>query len=251
MLINHISISRKTTWETCQKSYYYKYDQNLLPEGPEPFHFIFGKLVHFIAEQHTKNQGKINLTEIKNEVLEGNLQIEGKKAPKIDNETSARLTKHINNYLRLANDLGYNGYTEWEFNYDLDAPNKRFVKGFIDRLIVTKDKAIIVDYKTTKPGKWRKDSNNITQDMQLACYCWVVMKEFNLPADKIFASLYYLEDAKLVPVRFSEKTLLSIPEVLLKVYKDIENTQGDNAKGTVGSHCYWCAYKNICPFYRS
>lgn len=250
MNIEHISISRKQTWDDCQQKYKYRYHLKEVSQEPTPFYFTFGKIVHKIAEEHTKHKGEKSLTQIKNEVISGQIELEpGTKCPRLDNESSIRLSQHINNYLRLATKVGYNGHIEWQFKYDLDEPNKRFVTGFIDRLVISENKACIIDYKTTRPSKWRKDSRTITQDLQLACYCWVVMREFNIPAKNIFASLYYLEDAKLVPVSFCEETLLSIPKILLEVYKEIETANPDSVFGSVGDQCKRCDYRSKCPFY--
>ena len=152
--------------------------------------------------------------------------------------------------MRLADKIGYDGEVEWPFNQDIDPPNNRKIKGFIDRLIIKNDGAFIIDYKTSKPSRWRKDHTTITKDLQLACYCWIVMKNFNIPAANIKAALYYLEDAKLVPVRFSEETLNNVPNRLLKVYKDIELANPDKVVGHVGEHCRRCDYRDQCSFVR-
>lgn len=250
MNIDHISISRKQTWEECQQKYKYRYHLKLNPTLPTPFYFTFGKIVHKIAEEHSRCKGERTLTEVKHDVLNGKIELEpGQKCPRLENIDSIRLSQHLNNYLRLATKVGYEGYIEYPFKYDLDPPHKKEVVGLIDRLIVKNNKAVILDYKTTKPSKWRKDNKTITSDLQLACYCWVVMKEFGIPASNISASLYYLEDAKLVPVRFCEETLLSVPKILLEAYNEIQQYNPDAVFGSVTPRCKDCQYKNVCPFY--
>lgn len=250
MNIEHISISREGVWTQCQQLYKFKYHLKVIPDVPTPFYFTFGKLVHRIIEEHTKAKGKETISKIKSDILTGKLEFEpGKEAPHLDNENHRRLNLHLSNYMRLAEKIGYEGDIEWPFFIDLDPPNNRCIKGFLDRLIVKDGKAFILDWKTTKPSRWRKDSTTITKDLQLACYCWIVQREFGLEAKNIKASLYYLEDAKLVPVTYSQTTLDAVPTRLAKVYKDIEKTDPDKVYGYVADHCRRCDYRKICPSY--
>jgi len=208
MNIEHISVSREGVWSQCHMLYKFKYHLKVIPDGPTPFYFTFGKLVHRIIEEHTRAKGKLTIQQIKNDILSGKLEFEpGKEAPTLDSPSQKRLALHLGNYMRLADKIGYEGEIEWPFLIDLDTPNNRCIKGFLDRLIIKDGKAFILDWKTTKPSKWRKDSSTITKDLQLACYCWIINKEFGIAPKNIKAALYYLEDAKLVPVTYSEATL--------------------------------------------
>lgn len=250
MKIDHISISRESVIEECEQKYKFRYHLGLVPDGPVPFYFTFGKIAHKIIETHTLAGGEKTIGKIKSDVLTGRIELEpGVKAPSLDNESHVRLSRHLNNYLRLADKIGYGGDVEWPFYCDIDFPNQRMLKGFIDRLIRKGDNFHIIDYKTTKPSRWRKDITNITKDLQLACYCWVVMTHFGVPAKNIKAALYYLDDAKLVPVTFGEATLNAVPKRLAGVFKRIEDTDPDRVVGNVGEHCRRCEYRKICPFY--
>lgn len=250
MKIDHISISRESLYYECPQKYKFRYHLQIVSDVPTPFYFTFGKIVHRIIEEHTNCRGEKTINRIKSELLSGLIDLEpGKKCSPLDNEGHLRLTKHLNNYLKLADKIGYDGETEWEFYEDIDPPNKRMLKGFIDRLIVKNGNVFIIDYKTTKPSKWRKDSLTIVKDLQLACYCWVVNKRLGIPANQIKAALYYLEDAKLVPVRYSDKTLSNVPQRLARVYKEIETQDPNKVYGRVGDHCRNCDYRKICPFY--
>lgn len=250
MKIEHISISRETLYSECPAKYKFKYHLGIIPDGPTPFYFTFGKLVHRIIEEHTKSRGEKSISRIKSEILSGQIEFEkGSKAPPLDNDSHTRLALHLRNYTRLADKIGYDGEVEWFFSHDLEPPNKKNVVGVIDRLIIKDGKAFIIDYKTTKPSRWRKDHTNITKDLQLACYCYIVNKTFGIEPKNIKSSLYYLEDAKLVPVTFSEKTLSSIPAKLLEVYDTIKSSDPDKIKGNVGDHCRRCEYRKMCPFW--
>jgi ATP-dependent exoDNAse (exonuclease V) beta subunit len=251
MNIEHISVSREQTWTSCQNIYKFKYHLKTVTDEPTPFYFIFGKLVHRIIEEHIKAKGERSISAIKTDMLSGELEFEnGQPAPAIDIPSNKRLSLHLNNYMRLAEKIGYDGEIEWDFLEDLDPPNNRCVKGFIDRLIIKDNTAIILDWKTTKPSKWRKDEKTITKDLQLACYCWIVNKTFNIPAKNIKASLYYLEDAKLVPVSFCQQTLDAVPKRLLETYQEIERCSPDKVIGNVGDQCTRCEFRKICSFWK-
>jgi CRISPR/Cas system-associated exonuclease Cas4 (RecB family) len=251
MKIDHISASRESLWEECQEKYRFRYHLKIIPDVPTPFYFTFGKIVHKIIEEHTRAKGEKTLAKVKSDVLSGAVELEpGKKCPHLDNESHVRLSKHLSNYTKLADKVGFEGDVEWPFYQDLEPPNSKMIKGFIDRLIIKDGSAFIIDYKTTKPSRWRKDHTTITKDLQLACYSWIVMKNFGIEPSKIRSALYYLDDAKLVPVRFSEKTLMSVPERLVKVYNDIVLTAPEKAIGRVGDHCRRCDYRDMCKFYR-
>jgi CRISPR/Cas system-associated exonuclease Cas4 (RecB family) len=137
---------------------------------------------------------------------------------------------------------------EWEFNYDLG--DGRIVKGFVDRIIKKKNKYIILDLKTTKAGFWRKNTANITQDLQLRIYAMVVSKTFHIPPANISCYLYYLDDGEPVGAKFSIKTLNETKQYLIDMYKQIEDMPADKAWGNVAECCERCSYKGICPTYK-
>jgi len=251
MHIEHISISREQTWNECQAKYRFRYHLKVIPEGPVPIYLTFGKIVHKVIEEHSRNKGEIPLAKITKEILAGNIELEpGLKAPKLEPEYKNKLVKHLEHYSRLVEKIGYDGEIEWKFKIDMDGKG-RCMTGFIDRIIRKDDSFFLLDWKTTKPSFWRKDSRTITKDLQLQCYCYVVWKEFNVSPKNIQAALMFLDDNKLVPVRFSEKTLQSVPERLLKVYKEIENMPPDHVYGNVGAHCSRCDYAKQCVFYKT
>lgn len=255
MNIEHISISRKQAWDQCTQLYKYRYHLKLPSEVAEPFYFVYGKIIHKIAEELVINEGKKSLGVITKEVLEGKIPVEerfGKKtyAPALPPEYKARLPEHLQAIQKLTNQIGATGQTEWQFEYDLDPPNGKMLSGVIDRLIEKNGKYWIIDYKTTKRGKWRKNSTTITSDLQLRCYARVVQKTYNVDAKDISAALYYVEGSNLMAAKFSNESLLSAEAELLKTYNQIIEMAPDKAWGRQGEHCSRCDYRKICPFYK-
>ena len=256
MNIEYISVSRKNLFEQCQCAYRFRYHLKEKSDLPEPPYFVYGTIVHLCAELYVKNKGQIPLSELASQITKGQIPLNeynGKQtfAPQLPADYKKKLPVHLEAIQRLTNKIGVEGETEYEFKYDLDPPNRRLFTGVIDRLIRKDDKFWIVDYKTTKPGKWRKDEKNIVYDIQLRAYARVIQREFNADASNIQVALYYLEPpSKLIAAKFSNKTLLDTEKELLKTYKIIENTDPAKVWGTVGDHCFMCEWRTKCPFYK-
>jgi len=80
MDIERISVTRKSIWDTCRQQYKYRYFLKLESPVPEPYYFEYGKIVHKIAEEYIANQGDVSLSEIRDAVINGEIEIEnGKK----------------------------------------------------------------------------------------------------------------------------------------------------------------------------
>ena len=74
LICEHISVSRKQTWSECQQKYKYKYHLKL-PEQSQPY-FIYGKVIHKIAEIYVQEQGKRPIEEISRDCLKGKIEVE-------------------------------------------------------------------------------------------------------------------------------------------------------------------------------
>ncbi len=251
MNINHISVSRSKCFDTCAQQYKYKYHLKLDSPVAEPIYFLYGTIVHTIAELYVTHKGEKQIGDIAKEIMEGTIELEGSSGPpKLPDEYKKKLIKHVKAVKNLTSKIGFEGHVEKEFRYDLDPPHGRHVTGFIDRLIIKDDKAFIIDYKTTKKGKFRVDSNSVKHDLQLRTYARVVQREFGFPAENIQAALYYLDGENLIAAQFSHESLLQVEKELLDMYKKIENSDPDKVWGKVGWHCKMCDYASLCPFYK-
>ena len=246
-----MSVSRKSCIDECEVRYKYRYHEGRPRDKgiEEPFYFIYGNIIHTIAEEYVKNEGKTDIKEITNNVLNGSIEYrKGEKAPKLPESYKKRLPGDLRALEHLNSKVGYGGITEYEFRYDLDPPNECFAKGFIDRIIQKEDRFFIIDYKTTKKGKFRKNRATIINDLQLRVYANVVKRDFNAKAENIYAALYYLDGGNLVPARFTDESLHNAEQELLKAYKRIEAKEADRAIPNVGRHCERCDYRYTCPF---
>lgn len=251
-----MSVSRDQVWKLCDQQYKYKYHLKTDSLEPEPFYFIYGKIFHRIAEDYVLARGEKTLPEIAKAVLAGEIAIEEQNgqpifAPPLLPDYRARLSEHLGSLRRLTEKLGFDGYTEYDFEYDLDPPNKRNLVGFIDRLFQKGDNWYIIDYKTTKRGPYRKNEKTVLTDLQLRCYAKVVQRDFNVPAENIKTALYYVEGANLIGAQFTQASLDAAEQELRKSYLEIEAKHENEVFGNVGEHCQRCNWRKICPFYRA
>ena len=249
MDIEHISVSRKQTFDECPARYKYRYHEKIVSLEPTPDYFIYGKIVHKVAEHYVKEQGKKDIGVIANEVLSGKILLDQCGVPVLPPTYKNKFPEHLKNVKSLSDRIGYDGHLEYEFLYDLDPPNNSFVKGVVDRLIIRGDKFFILDYKTTKKGFYRKTPNTIRKDLQLRCYGRVLQKVFGAKAENIKAALYYLEGGNLIATRFTDESLITAEQELLETYRKIKEMSPDDAYGRVGDGCRRCDYKKTCVFY--
>jgi RecB family exonuclease len=253
MNIEHISVSRSKSFKQCEQYYKFKYHLKIPNPGEEPFYFVYGKMIHKIAETYVHEGAARSLGEVSSDVLRGKIEIEkGKLAPPIPADYKRRMPDHLRAIQKITQQMGTTGVLEYQFRYDLDPPNGKMVTGFIDRLIIKGDKAWILDYKTTKKGPFRETKETIKHDPQLRCYARVVQREFNIPASNIMCALYYLEGGgELLPIAYNDEALQNVEKELLACYNEIFETNPDQVRGRTGQHCTRCEYKNMCPFFQT
>ena len=250
LICEHISVSRRQTWSDCQAKYRFKYHLKVPVEEPTQPYFVYGKLVHKVAEVYVREKGQKNIDTIAKQCLNGEIEVEpGSGPPVIEKEYLKKLSSHIKNIKSLSDKIGYDGKIEHFFHFDLDPPNNHFLTGVMDRLIIRGDKFFILDYKTTKKGRWRKNQNTIRKDLQLRCYAKVAQVEFGAKAENIRAALYYLDGPELVATKFTQESLDSAQKELHDTFKEITSTHPNDVYGRVGDQCRRCEYRKICPFY--
>jgi CRISPR/Cas system-associated exonuclease Cas4 (RecB family) len=252
MNIEHISVSRGKSYKQCPYYYKLKYHEKVPNPGEEQFYFVYGKIIHKIAECHVAEEGARTIKEISKDVLGGKIEIEpGKTAPALPSDYRTRLPGHLRALERLNAKIGCSGITEHKFRYDLETPNSKFVTGFIDRIILRDGKAWIIDYKTTKKGPFRENKQSVRHDPQLRMYSRVVQKEFGIEPENIRAALFYIEDEEVIDASYTEESLVAVERELLELYNSIKSHPPEEARGNVGNHCKRCEYRDMCPFFKS
>ena len=251
LICEHISVSRKQLWDSCQQAYKFRYHLKIVSDEPEKPWFAYGKLVHKIAEVYVQEQGQKPIEEIATACLNGTIEVEKGQPPvKLSAEYKKKLPAHCRGIKDISDKIGYDGKIEHKFHFDLNPPHQHYITGFIDRLVIRGDRYFILDYKTTKKGNYRKNNNTIRYDLQLRCYARVVQKEFGAKPENIFAALYYLEGNELVSTGFNEASLASAEKELHDAYLHITNTHPNDVYGRMGDQCNRCEYRKICPVFK-
>ena len=252
MHIEHLSVSRTQCFDLCQQQYKYRYHLKVIPDKPEQIYFLYGKLVHKAAEIYVENKGETPISEIGKNLLLGQILFEGtENLGRLTNDYIRKFYTHLAAIEKLTAKVGFEGLIEHKIEYDLDPPNNKKLLGFIDRLIIKNDMALIIDYKTSKDNAWRKTKETIKSDLQLNAYAFVVGEQFNIKPENIHAALFYLEGSKMVSTNFKEENLKKCKELLRNTFIKIEKIEDSKALANVGKHCYRCDYSNVCPYFRS
>lgn len=259
MDISAISVSRYQVWNECARRYLYQYHLKLKPPE-EKFHFTYGKIVHRVAEKFVACRGEVPITEWRQRILSGEVPLEEpqpgvaekdqpKPAPiELSPADHERLSINLANVQWLVEKVGFGGVVEVPFQFDLDPPNNKIVRGVIDLIVGDNNMYSIVDYKTTKPGKWRETPESIRHNLQLRIYARFLNKKHGIPADRMQAALYYVDDRVLVPTRFTQEAIEEAEQILLNAYDEIVEMPPEHAAGRTGFHCQRCDWKNICPY---
>ena len=268
MHIDHLSVSRKGVIDECEVRYLLQYHARLPAPGPEKPWFAYGHRIHAIAEHYVKLRGTLPLAAVVEAVECGAVPVarapDGSpiRAEPLHAMYRGKFPQHLQALQWLFNRIGVDAETEVPFAYDLDSPHGRQVVGFIDHLQIrpgggpagaAEKFALLVDFKTTQAGKYRKTRETIGQDLQLRTYARIVSLSRGIPAANITAALFYVDggeggNGELLPARFSQESLLAAEAELLACYRRIEGLAPQDARPNVGEACRNCDYKTLCFF---
>jgi ATP-dependent exoDNAse (exonuclease V) beta subunit len=255
MKIEHISVSRKQTWDTCQQQYLYKYHLERTPLA-RPIYLTYGSIVHKIAEEYVRAKGERTITSVAAAVMDGEIPLKDGHVPEggLKGEYAIKLPRHLAAIKKLTDRIGFDGDIEREFSMDIDADPKtgevRVAKGIIDRLFQRGNTLCILDYKTSRRGWWRKTAATIGGDLQLRFYARAVQKETGAKASEIHAAIFHCEGEELIGTYFSEESLAAAEDELRRAYRAIVATPPEAAVPSVGQHCKRCSFNIHCPHYR-
>ncbi len=113
------------------------------------------------------------------------------------------------------------------------------VTGRLDRMDrISGNRVAIIDYKTGAP----RTQEDADKSLQLSIYAIAVREKWGYRAERLV--FYNLEDNSEVVSSRSEQQLSEASRKVMEVAAQI--AAGEFAP-TVGYHCNWCAYHNLCP----
>ncbi|MFN8674293.1 MAG: PD-(D/E)XK nuclease family protein [Candidatus Sericytochromatia bacterium] len=194
-MIRKISSTQFLEYKICPLSYYYKYVKgfNKIPFDTKEDTQI-GKDIHKIIELFAK----------------------GNKIPENYINQNKLIKDAFDYYVEKYHVENENIKNEFEFNLPIFIENKKiFLVGRIDQLIIEKDKATIIDWKT---GEKFTKASNIKNFLQLNFYAYVIHKFFNI--SNIELKLVYLSAKKEFSKNIELEKLLVIEEEIKDMIKN-------------------------------
>lgn len=228
-----ISASLLGTFEQCELKYHAIYDLGIREEKEEKHPAArVGSAVHSVLE-------KI---------------IQDKKVPNIQKICEKELVepddiKKVKQFVKNAVNTGYlynlENVVDVEYYFKLTNIVEGIpVKGFIDRLDIDGDKALVIDIKTNRKAYTQKELKN---NWQAKIYTIAVRKRF--PQVKEVDTIFWFVQPK------ERKIITIMPEQsekdekeLVKIYNKI--CKINKPKPKKNSFCKWCLYKEECPLFK-
>lgn len=233
-----LSASSVKTYETCPRKYYFNYIQ----KAPKKdwAHFDLGNLCHRTLEMfHNYYIQNGNSKKSLNKIMGDSFAKARLEYPNLSNNLVAEAKKMVSDYLKAIqkSDMPMVKFCEKDFDFSIS--DDVMIRGFIDRLDITKDgKFKIMDYKTTKNVQY-------LDPFQLLVYGIWLKEEY--PEIKEFIGAYVLlrHQSKLKEYTFN---LLDIEDAKKKLLSYAKNIKEENTWITIPSKlCNYCDFKDICP----
>ena len=225
------SYSKLSTWESCRRSYKYRYIDNMrIPPGSSAQRGID---VHkacesFVNGEITSDLFADRLSQLKCKVSESlfhYIQVlesthRGLRHGEFKNDTS-------DTELKIKVDQEFNPVAEDSKDY--------YATFIFDMLIQHGDHIEVLDYKT---GKIYEDSH----EFQAAIYAYAVYCITGIIPRIVFI---YLDQDFRKPYVFSNEDLEVVDNLIHTYLKQIDE-ETEFSQTTDGSKCHWCSYKTIC-----
>jgi len=235
MFINTLSSSKSDTIDQCLLKYDYRYIRRFPGyESGNEDSLNFGSYIHKIFEDgHQCN----HISDLEN--IAENL----KKNYKVPFHYNDKIKTCIDNFYRFNSKLGETIGLEYEFKVTL-SEGMEYI-GFIDRIVKGTDGGyLIIDYKTSKREKKRKD---LLTDNQLIGYAYAIHKIYDVPISEIVCAHYYPLTDNFVHVKFSTQIVNRWRDRAIKKIWAVRKKKKDEFPAMENKFCNWCEYKKMCP----
>lgn len=247
------SHSRLSVYETCPRRYRFQYLERVKVPEVETVEMFLGRRVHEALEtlyRHVKAGAVPTLDEVLADYrarwhAEWTDAIRVGKPERTADDYLAAGVQHLETYHARYQPFDQERTVglERRIAFPLDAGRKIWVRGYIDRLSVTRDGIWqIRDYKS---GRWLPTQADVDQDRQLALYQIGMQRHFRSKPRQVELVWHYLaHDVELRSQRAPE-ALRALESETLGL---IDTIQADKTWETVeGPHCRRCSYQAICP----
>ena len=251
--MNRFSASSLQTYETCPRSYYYQYIENIPPldirnkQGNRLPSDVLGSLVHKVLEQYAKWRMGNRFVEndavwaayYRNAVEE---LANGRFDLTKEAETMLCEYLHSDLYRSFANKQKF---AEYEFQVQLqDGEHSFIVTGFIDAVAeIRQGELVIIDYKSGQPPQEGEVRSGYA--WQLALYKMALERLLQI---KGFSSLK-VAGASLHFLRNRSEWALpgqDYRQEILQVCREIAGKKSENDFALTTGHCPYCPFSYMC-----
>ena len=237
MKAESISVSGMNSWNLCQLQYRFHYHDELEVVGPENPYAVFGSYIHKILERVIA-EGK----EVK--------AIAKEELPNFDFPVSmlSRVPPILSHWESFKAQLPSEATLSTEVEFDLPVDDIR-IRGIIDLLLTTnnKQKALIIDYKTTQSNTKRK--SEVIIDPQVLLYSYATHRLTGIPLVNIHAAIFYVQSGNIVTAEPNPIRVNNFLQSVVELVHQIRATPPEKAKAQPKTFCRYCDYCDICPYY--
>jgi RecB family exonuclease len=234
-----LSASSVKSYDQCPRKYFYNYIQ----KAPKKqwAHFDLGNLCHKALELFHLEYMNFGLKKSKTlgKMMGKAFKEARKEFPNMNDEMLVDAKSMLMEYLDAVKASGMPLVKGVETSFSFNITDTVLIRGFLDRVDVTKDGIIkIIDYKTTKNEKY-------LDDFQLLVYGLWLQKEY--PGVDKFKGAYVLlrHGSKLKEYDFNMHDVEKVKKKLIEYADNIRNE--DSWTPIPTRLCNWCDFKDICP----
>ena len=225
----NLSAKNKIDYDTKEYNFHRKEDEDI-----KLFSDVRGRIIHSILEEEIHSG---NLEDVINKKIDVELSYDG--SPEVKSELGSSITGILKKFYDSGTYMELKKFTHYKNEYEIYAKeNDYFLYGIIDKLIIDKERIIIVDYKTdnvTKEGLKKKADQYFTQ---LTFYAYLLKKYFsdhaNFELRLIFMQLPDEQVVKKIDAKQLEEFGKKINRIALAM-------RGDSFEKTI-SHCKECHF---------
>ena len=240
MYIKKASASKINSYYECNLKYKFRYVDGLYESynktaNTDPLHF--GSYIHRIFELGY-NASNLQDLQLLAEAERQNYSFDEKLDQKVPNI--------LENFLEFNSQL--KGHISAEMVFDVEVTKDFSVNGIIDRVLKSSSgKFLVIDYKTSKRPKTKKDLYN---DRQMKLYCYAIHKMYDVPVADITLAHYYphiTKGGKLVSISYTSSQIFLFMKDIVKTAWDIRKKKKHQFPAMMNQFCNWCSYKELCP----
>ncbi len=223
------SHSRLNCFSQCPEKFKYKYvRKEKVPVIPQK-HFEKGRYIHSLMESYPEPLAK-----------QPNFSLSSDQDIKEYNKIVVRFLKDNENVKKLLKNPASNKEQAFYLNDDYDVQSKKkgsLLTGFVDYCVQNGKSGLIIDWKTGKVSKIKKETDDQTKLYAL----WFFQ---NFDVEEIECWYYYIDHNEVTKIKYSKDEVQS----MVSHFKDKINTIEETTEFELRPSylCNYCDYQKLC-----